>query len=129
MTFYSNTRNINAWTHEALVLNECSKHGWTTIRPPVAVTTSSDKQSFREQADAVIKRDGLEYITMIKSWSFLDNIPVGLEDPFDWLNSADYSSYSLTNQRSLGQPGDRWIPIDEVWEKKFRDPMQSDWSE
>ena len=127
--YYKNERNIQSWTHEALVLNECNKHGWTTIRPPVAVTTTGDKSLFKEQADAVIKRDGLEYITMIKSWDFLNNIPDNHEDPVSWLNHADYSQYSITNQKSLGTEGDRWIPIDVVWETKFRDPNLSDWSD
>ena len=110
-------------------MNECNKHGWTTVRPPVAVTTSSSKEQFKEQSDAVIRKNGLEYNTMIKSWDFLNEIPVGIDDPIDWLNHADYSKYSITNQKALGEHGDRCIPIDVEWETKFRNPDLSDWSD
>jgi hypothetical protein len=65
---------------------------------------------------------------MIKRCAWLDEIPDNCNDPIGYLQNVKLTD-SLANQRLKGEPGNRYLPIDVVWEDKFKDKELSDWED
>jgi hypothetical protein len=132
MAFYTEERNIESWPHEAMVLNEFSKHGWFTTRPALAVAKEKkNRKYFKEKSDGTgtSPLSGKTYHIMVKKFTLLDNIPDNCVDPIQYLQTMDISSKSLSNQRFLGEEGKRNLPIDVIYERKFRDDSTADWDD
>lgn len=132
MSFYTEKRNVEAWTHEALVQNEFNKHGFDSSSNAKCVASDPTlRHLFKEDCDfrATSKLSAKEYIVHVKRFDLLNQIPDGIQDPVAWLQSCDISHYSRTNQRAIGEVNSRRIPVDIIWEDKFRPRNLVEWDD
>lgn len=116
---YSADRNIQAWSKEALLASEFRKHGYTIIMPPVCVAKNKIAQychEFREQYDFIAMKGSKIWKVMAKTATLLDDL--FHDNPVECLQNMNLDDYDYKD--AWGDRGERCLPIDPVWSKKFK---------